>query len=539
MSLPSRTSPLDPGSLLGDFQIIAPLKSGGMATLFLGRKIGPAGFARPVAIKVVHPHLAVDQSFVDMFLDEARLSANIRHPNVVHVEALGETEGIYYLVMEYVHGCTLQQFLQKLGRQGRKLSPEIAAYIAMKVADGLHAAHEAKNDRGEPLGVVHRDVSPQNVLLGYDGQVKLIDFGVAKAKGQSNETSGGSLRGKLRYMSPEQAWGHEVDRRADVYALGIVLWESLAFRRLFDGENDFLILQAVRNPTPQRPSELAQGISEGLDHAVMTALAVNQEGRFQTAQAMRRAIGGGCPGALQVEPDDLAALLGVVMDEDIQKTHMTLPQEVSSMLRVPKMDASEPLEEFTSVSAVPASFISDDDPADPRRHDPSSSRIVPSGQSPAGFATGMSAAPQGRSWAWAVAVTLGIAVGGIAIAIAVRPFGTTTQELAGFPSGKELAGFPSGKEVHAPVGAAPSDDLARGVSPPEPRAEDAVVAPANVAATGVATAATDVATETGASHRTRIARPTREPRDHRENMVAPAAEPTMQASGPIIDSLEF
>ncbi len=325
---------LGPGSRLGQYEIVAPLRAGGMATLFLGRRVGPAGFARHVAIKVVHAHLASDPSFIEMFLDEARLAAAIQHPNVVHTEELGEENGMYYLAMEYVHGCSLAQFLMRLIQQKRGLAPEVAAHIAMKIADGLHAAHEVKDDQGRALGVVHRDISPQNVLLAYNGQVKLIDFGVAKAAGRSRETTGASLKGKIRYMSPEQAWGRSIDRRTDVYALGIVLWESLTHRRLFAADDDFAALERVRNPQVPPPTSLAPWIGEGLDHAVMTALAPDPAARFQTAQALRRAIGGGCPKAVMVEPDDLGALLMSVMEEDIEHERRSAPPAVTRALDI-------------------------------------------------------------------------------------------------------------------------------------------------------------------------------------------------------------
>jgi serine/threonine protein kinase len=332
-AVPSRPA-LGPGSRLGPYEIIAPLRAGGMATLFLGRRVGPRGFARHVAIKVVHAHLASDPGFVDMFLDEARLAARIQHPNVVHTEELGEEDGTYFLAMEYVHGCSLAQFLMRLIQQNRGLAPEVAVHIAMKVADGLHAAHEVKDDQGKPLAVVHRDVSPQNVLLAYDGQVKLIDFGVAKTAAKSRETTGTSLKGKIRYMAPEQAWGRAVDRRTDVYALAIVLWEALTHRRLFVADDDFAALERVRSPVVAAPSTHAQWIASGLDTAVLTALAVDPAARFQTAQAFRRALGGCCPKAVAVEPDDLGALLVSVMEEDIERERRSAPPTVTPALEI-------------------------------------------------------------------------------------------------------------------------------------------------------------------------------------------------------------
>ncbi len=332
---------LGAGSRLGRYEILAPLRAGGMASLFLGRRVGPAGFARPVAIKVVHAHLASDPTFVEMFLEEARLAARIQHPNVVHTEELGEERGMYYLAMEYIHGCTLSQFLARLVEQKRPLAPDVAAHIVMKLADGLHAAHEVKDEAGHPLCVVHRDISPQNVLLSYDGQVKLIDFGVAKAAGRTRETQGGFLKGKISYMSPEQAWGRPIDRRTDVYALGIVLWECLTETRLFGGRDDIAALEQVRTPWVAPPSSLASGISPELDRAVLTALEVDPATRFQTAQDFRRAIGLGCPHGALVEPDDLAALLVSTMAADIAREEQQAAHAAAHLARTEVLGSAD------------------------------------------------------------------------------------------------------------------------------------------------------------------------------------------------------
>ena len=203
-----------------------------MASLFLARRGGAAGFTRLVAIKMVHPRHAEDPGLIQMFVDEALLTARIDHPNVVHVEELGEHESAYYLVMEYVHGASLAQLMRVLGRAKRRLSPLVAVAICARVSEGLHAAHETTGDNGELLSIVHRDVSPQNILLSHKGHVKLIDFGIAKAHARVHESNVSSLKGKVRYMAPEQATTGNVDRRTDVYALGIVLWEPLTMRRL-------------------------------------------------------------------------------------------------------------------------------------------------------------------------------------------------------------------------------------------------------------------------------------------------------------------
>ncbi|NOY94187.1 MAG: serine/threonine protein kinase, partial [Deltaproteobacteria bacterium] len=320
------------GDKVGDYEIAAKLKSGGMATLYLGRRTGAAGFARHVAIKLVHPHLSEDPNFISMFIDEAKLSARIQHPNVVHVEQFGDEGGCYYLVMEYVHGCSLSQLLKGLGERKRRLTPDVAVSVAMKLAEGLHAAHETRGDDGELLGVVHRDVSPQNVLLAYKGHVKLIDFGIAKARGRSQETAAGLLKGKFRYMAPEQAAGRPVDRRSDLYALGIVLWEMLTGRRLFKADNDLLLLDMVRSPEVQPPSACAPGISPELDAVVMKALAPDVDARYASCAQFRRALAQAVPQAFLVDSERIAALLKTVMGDEIRSVQSDLPGSVSELV---------------------------------------------------------------------------------------------------------------------------------------------------------------------------------------------------------------
>ncbi|MGE0790335.1 MAG: serine/threonine protein kinase [Sandaracinaceae bacterium] len=317
---------------VGDYEIVAKLKAGGMATLFLGERRGASGFSRHVAIKVVHEHLANDPMFVRMFVDEALLSSKIHHPNVVHVEELRQVGGRHFLVMEYVHGCALSSLMLALRRRGRTLSPELATYVAIQVAEGLHAAHTAKDSAGLPLGVVHRDVSPQNVLLAYRGHVKLIDFGVAKAAGRAQQTTGGSLKGKIRYMSPEQAMGKEVDARTDVYALGVVLWECLTGHKAFQADNDFALLEMVRDPKLPAASQHNPQVPPVLDEVIATALAKDPGNRYQSAQEMRRALAKALPSALALDSSDLERLLGAVMSEAIAADLEKLPESVSGVL---------------------------------------------------------------------------------------------------------------------------------------------------------------------------------------------------------------
>ncbi len=316
--------------MVGGYEIVAKLRSGGMATLFLALKQGASGFRRHVAVKVVHEHLSSDPDFIRMFVDEALLQARIQNPHVVHVEELGEADGNHFLVMEYVHGCSLSQLLLALGKRKRRLTSELAVSIAMQVLQGLHAAHELRGDDGKPLGVVHRDVSPQNVLLSRDGHVKLIDFGVAKASGRVAQTTGASIKGKLRYMPPEQAFGGAIDRRADVYALGIVIWEMLTMRKLFHADNDLALLEQVRDPHVLAPSQAASGLSAELDAVVLKALAPKPEDRYASAQEFRRALGEALPRAAMVDPQSLAELIEAVLGEELERERRALPAAVSA-----------------------------------------------------------------------------------------------------------------------------------------------------------------------------------------------------------------
>ena len=298
---------LAPGEKVGGYEIVAPLRAGGMATLYLARRAGAAGFERFVALKVVHSHLVADPTFARMFVAEAKLCARIQHPRVVHVEELGEHRGMHFLAMEYVHGVPLSTVLGALAPREAHMPIPIAVSIAVAIAEGLHAAHETRGDDGAPLGVVHRDVSPQNVLVSEDGHVLLIDFGIAKVGGI--ETTTGSLKGKLAYMSPEQSLGQRVDRRTDVFALAVVLWEMLTVERLFGGANEAVVLDRVRSAEVEPPSVHRAEISPALDRAIMEALARDPEQRTPTAQALRSALLAACPEAAPLDASEIAAFV--------------------------------------------------------------------------------------------------------------------------------------------------------------------------------------------------------------------------------------
>jgi serine/threonine protein kinase len=272
---------------VGRYTLLHELASGGMGTVHLARFQGEVGFSRTVVVKRMHPQFAKEPEFVCMFLDEARLASRIRHPNVVSVLDVANSSGALLLVMEYVHGLSLSQVMTLVGADG--LPPEIAAAIACGLLFGLHAAHEAKTDRGQPLELVHRDVSPQNVMLGADGVARVVDFGIASATARLTTTAQGQLKGKLSYMAPEQVRGEPLDRRADVFAAGIVLWEMLTARRLVFGSPEAR-LNFILNGEVAAPSTFRPGLPAAIDEVVMRALARDRQQRFATTEQMAAAV---------------------------------------------------------------------------------------------------------------------------------------------------------------------------------------------------------------------------------------------------------
>lgn len=320
---------MDEPQRLGEYELVSRLGAGGMATLYVARH---GASSSPVAIKLVHGHLSSDWEAMRWFIDEAMISIRIRHPNVVRVDELGEQDGHYYLVMEYIHGASLAQLLAGLGKAGRRLDPWLAAWVVARVAEGLHAAHELRGDEGELLGVVHRDISPQNILLSHEGEVKLADFGIAKAKGRAERTREGELRGKLRYLAPEQVVGGPQDRRVDVFALGVVLWEMLTQRRLYAGLEQTELLDAVKDPRVERPSRYQPDVPPGLEGIVLNTIGRLPEDRPQTADVLVQELDDllrGAPEGFDGRAR-LAALMHEVLGKQMLEALRSLPPEVAA-----------------------------------------------------------------------------------------------------------------------------------------------------------------------------------------------------------------
>jgi serine/threonine protein kinase len=273
----------------GDYQLIAKLATGGMAEIFLARKNG-AGHHDVMVLKRILPHLAEDDHFVTMFRDEALLAAQLIHRNVCHVLQFGEFAGTWFIAMEYLHGVPLSRMMTRLSKAGKMLDVRVVAGIIVQACEGLHAAHEAKDSSGIGLGVVHRDVSPPNIMVTGDGTVKLLDFGIAKARGVNSRTRTGTVKGKNAYMSPEQILGKPLDRRSDVFALAIVMYEMLAIKRLFHRDSDFLTFKAITEEPIPEIRERRPDLPPGMRAALMQAMARDPNGRFDTAQAFGNAI---------------------------------------------------------------------------------------------------------------------------------------------------------------------------------------------------------------------------------------------------------
>jgi serine/threonine protein kinase len=319
---PARASSREPSwrdATYGPYELLDRVAVGGMAEVFKAKRSGVSGFEKIVAVKRILPHLSDNQEFVDMFVDEAKMVAGLTHPNIVQIFDLGRIETSYYIAMEYVHGRDLRTILRRAKDRGLRMPLDLALRIASLVSSALEYAHRKKDDRGRPMEIVHRDVSPQNILISFEGDVKLTDFGIAKAATKASTTDRGALRGKLLYMSPEQAWGRPMDRRSDLFSLGLVLYEMIADQKPFlggGGSNEMSVLETVRECRIGAPREVNPRIPEELDRVVVKALAKDPDERFQDAAEM----GKGLDRVLRDRPapsaSELARFMELIFDRE-------------------------------------------------------------------------------------------------------------------------------------------------------------------------------------------------------------------------------
>jgi len=304
------SQPLQPPIQFGKYTLYERIGRGGMADVFKGRIQGPGGFERVFVVKRILPHLSDDPAFINMFVDEAKLSARLNHPNIVQIFELGSVEGEYFISMEHIAGHDLAETMRAIWKKSGAPRVEMVAYVGREMCRALSYAHGLTDDRGQSLGMIHRDVSPSNVMLSYEGAVKLLDFGIAKALGDTQETTkSGTLKGKYAYMAPEQTEGDNVDHRIDIFAAGIVLHEVLTGRRLFKGANDLQTIERVRRCEVRPPSQLNPACPPELDAILLKALSRERDDRYQDASEMA---------------DDL--------DEIVHRSHFT-PANLGSILR--------------------------------------------------------------------------------------------------------------------------------------------------------------------------------------------------------------
>jgi serine/threonine protein kinase len=299
----------------GPYQLIDRVAIGGMAEVFKAKRAGVEGFEKIVALKRILPHLSENKEFLDMFVDEAKMVAGLAHPNIVQIFDLGRIEKSYYIAMEYVHGRDLRTIMRRAREKGLRMPLDLSLRVVGQVCAALEYAHRKKDDKGRPMQIVHRDVSPQNILISFEGEVKLVDFGIAKAATKASNTDRGALRGKLLYMSPEQAWGRPIDRRSDVFSLGIVLYEMVTETKPFVGAGtEVSILELVRQCVITAAREINPRVPEPLDRVVMKALAREPDERYQDAGQMQRGLERFLRERPPVSARDLARFLELLFD---------------------------------------------------------------------------------------------------------------------------------------------------------------------------------------------------------------------------------
>jgi eukaryotic-like serine/threonine-protein kinase len=425
-----------PITALGRFEIVGHLATGGMAEILLARAGGPSGFERVAVLKRVLPHLAREPRFVQMFLDEARIAALIRHPNVVQIQELVHERDQLYIVMEYLEGESVAGLLRRLLVQQQSLSPALAAHLIAEACSGLHAAHELVDNAGQTLGVVHRDVSPQNIFVTYGGAVKVLDFGIAVARDRLSKTETGQLKGKFEYMAPEQCRGKPLDRRADVFALGAVLYECSLRRRLFKRENQLLTLKAITAEAIPAPTAIDPSYPAELERVVLRALARSRSERYQSAAELRRdliAVSRGLEPQL-VGDDALRSLMQGLFADRIQSKRDML-RRVRDGSTITSLPAAE------SDDAVEIPSLASHAPED---HESSTTLVTP-------YEIGQRSLPLPRRWRL---TALGLLLG---IPIVILLWFTSRTERAPAmvePAGSAVASNPSA--APSPVPLAPS-----------------------------------------------------------------------------------
>ncbi|MBI4957756.1 MAG: protein kinase [Myxococcales bacterium] len=417
-------SPRQIPETLGRYELLGALAHGGMGAVYLARHTAGAGFQRLFAVKVLHPHLAADPDIVNMLLDEARIAARLHHPNIVPVVDVGTERGVTYIVMEYVEGPSLGALLTR--SRGQR-PPRLVVPIVLDMLEGLHAAHTLTDDDGAPMHIVHRDVSPQNVLVGVDGLARLIDFGVAKAEARITSTQAGQIKGKVEFMSPEQVRDSaDLDHRSDIFAAGVVLWTALTGQRLFRGSSDAATLSNVLTMPVPPPSTVGLKPPDALDAICARALERDRDARYPSAQAMSDALREAAEQAsLLGTRREVAEWIAPIFRDELE----TRRQAVRAAL-----SASGPRASLPSLPSAPESWPSISRSGPLPGSDPLRAELTPS--SPSRSATSLVVGPPQRGRVWLLAGGIGSAfvlalVGGWLLIAALRaPAGAARSERA-------------------------------------------------------------------------------------------------------------
>ncbi len=317
-----------PGEMYGPYKLLERVAVGGMAEVFKATQSGIGGFEKIIAVKRLLSHLSRDKSLVDMFIHEAKLAAPLSHPHIVQIFGLGQLAQSYYIAMEYVHGRDLRTIHRRASDRGIKLPLDLCTVVASRIAGALGYAHKRRDREGRALRIVHRDVSPQNILVSFDGDVKLTDFGIAKAASRATVTNVGLLRGKLSYMSPEQAMGKPISHRSDIFCLGIVLYELVTGRRPLVGNSEITLLQAIRQCRIVSPREINPRIPEKLERVIMKALEPDPDQRYQDALGLQRALDHSLGDHEPATEKELSRLMDVLFESNERDKTLEAASEV-------------------------------------------------------------------------------------------------------------------------------------------------------------------------------------------------------------------
>ena len=433
----------------GKYRVFASLGRGGMADVHLGAVQGPKGFNKLVVVKRLRPLLADDPAVVNMFLDEARLAARLNHPNVIHTYEFGEERGTYFIAMEYLDGQSLSAVLHALPGSGKTAPPALWAKIVADALAGLHHAHELRDYDGTPLKVVHRDVSPQNIVITHAGQVKLVDFGIAKAKLNLTETESQIIKGKIAYMAPEQAEGEELDRRADIFAMGIVLWECLAQKRLITGDAQSAMSQLTGMEFPA-PSSINKDVPPELDAITLRALQRSPDKRFQTALEMRDALEKFLRSKGEVVGEvEIGALVDSLFSHEHEEVKRDIVMHMERLgsereMAVAMQEGADPIASGTRPTSL-------NDPPKIANHEsvPSLRAVRTSAQS----------GPPDRPGRWGVRAAAGVVVAGLLVWGIVSMGGSSKRAASAgaAAASTSAAALPAPTVVHVVVHATPAD----------------------------------------------------------------------------------